>query len=118
MKVLEQVRSLQPGNACPRVSDTVLTPQQFDKAMNDALGSSVETTASIKARARKARSLVGAFPHARPSALCYQGHLDTYRFVDNVWTFFLENATVTFTLGGQSDAVTVDKAKIIAVAAT
>jgi hypothetical protein len=42
--------------------------------------------------------------------------LDTYRFVDNVWTFFLENATVTFTLGGQTDTVTVDKAKIVSVA--
>ena len=47
-----------------------------------------------------------------------QGHLENYRFVDNVWTFFLENATVTFTLGGQSDTVSVDKVKIISVAAT
>ena len=49
-------------------------------------------------------------------ALPFQGNLENYRFVDNVWTFFLENATVTFTLGGQTDTVTVDKAKIVSVA--
>jgi hypothetical protein len=37
--------------------------------------------------------------------------------VDNVWTFFLQNATITVTLGGQSETVSVDKAKIISVAA-
>jgi transcription initiation factor TFIIA small subunit len=46
-----------------------------------------------------------------------QGHLHTYRFCDNVWTFFLENATFTLTLGSNSETVAVDKAKIIAVAA-
>ena len=47
-----------------------------------------------------------------------QGHLHTYRFCDNVWTFFLETATFTLTLGGGStESVTVDKAKIVAVAA-
>ena len=43
--------------------------------------------------------------------------MHTYRFCDNVWTFFLENASFTITLGSQSETVTVDKAKIVAVAA-
>jgi transcription initiation factor TFIIA small subunit len=51
------------------------------------------------------------------SRAALQGHLHTYRFCDNVWTFFLENATFTLTLGSGTETVTVDKAKIIAVAA-
>jgi hypothetical protein len=52
-----------------------------------------------------------------PRTSLSQGHLHTYRFCDNVWTFFLENATFTLTLGSHSETVAVDKAKIVAVAA-
>lgn len=86
--------------------------------MNDALANSVETSATIVARARKAaHAPASACSDARPRGAALQADLDSYRFVDNVWTFFLQNATITVTLGGQSETVTVDKAKIISVAA-
>lgn len=85
--------------------------------MNDALGNSVETSATIVARARKAHAPASVCPDALPRGAALQADLDSYRFVDNVWTFFLQNATITVTLGGQSETVSVDKAKIISVAA-
>ncbi|XAR52738.1 hypothetical protein NMG60_11020959 [Bertholletia excelsa] len=58
------------------VSAGVLSPElaiqvlvQFDKSMTEALDSQVKSKVSIK------------------------GHLHTYRFCDNVWTFILHNAT-------------------------
>ncbi|KAF5942709.1 hypothetical protein HYC85_020351 [Camellia sinensis] len=58
------------------VSSGILSPElaiqvlvQFDKSMTDALESQVKSKVSIK------------------------GHLHTYRFCDNVWTFILQDAT-------------------------
>lgn len=39
-----------------------------------------------------------------------QGHLDTYRFCDEVWTFLIKD--VTFKLDNQTP-VTADKVKIV-----
>lgn len=39
-----------------------------------------------------------------------QGHLDTYRFCDDVWTFLIKD--VTFKLDNQT-SVTADKVKIV-----
>lgn len=39
-----------------------------------------------------------------------QGHLDTYRFCDEVWTFLIKD--VTFKLDNQT-SVTADKVKIV-----
>ena len=39
-----------------------------------------------------------------------QGHLNTYRFCDNVWTFVLDNAEFK----DQSEVTTVEKVKIVA----
>ncbi|KAK6159217.1 hypothetical protein DH2020_006531 [Rehmannia glutinosa] len=57
------------------VTSGIITPQyafqvliQFDKSMTEALESEVKSKVSIK------------------------GHLHTYRFCDNVWTFILHNA--------------------------
>jgi transcription initiation factor TFIIA small subunit len=40
----------------------------------------------------------------------FQGHLDTYRFCDEVWTFLIKD--VTFKLDNQTQ-VTADKVKIV-----
>ena len=39
-----------------------------------------------------------------------QGHLHTYRFCDNVWTFILENASFKT----DNDVLAVDRVKIVA----
>eukprot|EP00850_Spirogloea_muscicola_P017343 SM000148S01020 [mRNA] locus=s148:144181:145107:+ [translate_table: standard] len=59
---------------------------QFDKSMNDVLQSKVKSKTKFK------------------------GHLHTYRFCDNVWTFVLEDAT--FTTDGEMQHV--DRVKIVA----
>ncbi|XP_030828242.1 transcription initiation factor IIA subunit 2-like [Strongylocentrotus purpuratus] len=71
----------------------LITPQlalnvllKFDRAINDALANRLKNKISFK------------------------GHLNTYRFCDNVWTFVLND--VDFRNG---DFVTVDKVKIVAV---
>ncbi|KAH6767062.1 transcription initiation factor IIA gamma chain / TFIIA-gamma [Perilla frutescens var. hirtella] len=75
------------------VSGGVLSPElaiqvliQFDKSMTDALESEVKSKVSIK------------------------GHLHTYRFCDNVWTFILQNAQ----LKSEEGQETVDSVKIVA----
>ncbi|KAL7125235.1 hypothetical protein ABFS83_14G103800 [Erythranthe nasuta] len=75
------------------VSSGILTPElaiqvliQFDKSMTEALESEVKSKVSIK------------------------GHLHTYRFCDNVWTFILQNAQ----LKSEEGQETVDSVKIVA----
>ncbi|GFP99601.1 transcription initiation factor iia subunit 2 [Phtheirospermum japonicum] len=75
------------------VSSGVLTPElaiqvliQFDKSMTEALESEVKSKVTIK------------------------GHLHTYRFCDNVWTFILQNAQLKSEEGQEN----VDSVKIVA----
>jgi transcription initiation factor TFIIA small subunit len=64
---------------------------QFDKSMNEALSQQVT------------------------SKMNFKGHLHTYRFCDNVWTFLLENAEFRCAVpGGPTETVRVDKVKIVA----
>jgi transcription initiation factor TFIIA small subunit len=42
--------------------------------------------------------------------LCLQGHLDTYRFCDEVWTFLIKD--VNFKLDNQQ-TISADKVKIV-----
>ncbi|KAH0935497.1 hypothetical protein HID58_012614 [Brassica napus] len=57
---------VQSGTLSPELAIQVLV--QFDKSMTEALESQVKTKVTIK------------------------GHLHTYRFCDNVWTFILQDA--------------------------
>ncbi|KAG6406651.1 transcription initiation factor IIA subunit 2 [Salvia hispanica] len=75
------------------VSSGVLSPElaiqvliQFDKSMTDALENEVKNKVSIK------------------------GHLHTYRFCDNVWTFIVQNAQIKSEEGQE----TVGSVKIVA----
>eukprot|EP01099_Mayorella_cantabrigiensis_P000851 TRINITY_DN1359_c0_g3_i1.p1 TRINITY_DN1359_c0_g3~~TRINITY_DN1359_c0_g3_i1.p1 ORF type:complete len:149 (-),score=39.74 TRINITY_DN1359_c0_g3_i1:497-943(-) len=61
--------------------------EHFDRAIEDALNHKVKSKASFK------------------------GHLHTYRFCDNVWTFILENANFRT----DQETIHVDKVKIVAV---
>ncbi|KAL1557903.1 transcription initiation factor IIA subunit 2-like isoform X2 [Salvia divinorum] len=72
------------GTLSPELAIQVLI--QFDKSMTEALESEVKTKVSIK------------------------GHLHTYRFCDNVWTFILQNAQ----LKSEEGQETVDCFKIVA----
>ena len=65
------------------------------------------TVNSVFANGRKTKWLQ---PQSHFFISMIQGHLNTYRFCDNVWTFVLND--VEFRNG---DFVTVDKVKIVAV---
>ncbi|XP_078169855.1 transcription initiation factor IIA gamma chain / TFIIA-gamma (TFIIA-S) [Carex rostrata] len=72
------------GTLSPELAIQVLV--QFDKSMTEALESQVKSKVTIK------------------------GHLHTYRFCDNVWTFILQDATF------KNDEIqeTVNRVKIVA----
>lgn len=55
-------------------------------------------------------SLPGASRLTSDLFCCSQGHLDTYRFCDDVWTFLIKD--VSFKLDNQA-GVTADKVKIV-----
>ncbi|GKV33543.1 hypothetical protein SLEP1_g42043 [Rubroshorea leprosula] len=75
---------VQNGTLSPELAIQVLV--QFDKSMTDALEKQVKSKVTIK------------------------GHLHTYRFCDNVWTFILQNATFK----NEEFEDTVSRVKIVA----
>ncbi|KAF8670569.1 hypothetical protein HU200_050595 [Digitaria exilis] len=72
------------GAVSPELAIQVLV--QFDKSMTDALENQVKSKVNIK------------------------GHLHTYRFCDNVWTFILTDATFK----SEEITETLSKMKIVA----
>ncbi|XP_022768489.1 transcription initiation factor IIA subunit 2 [Durio zibethinus] len=72
------------GTLSPELAIQVLV--QFDKSMTEGLESQVKSKVSI------------------------QGHLHTYRFCDNVWTFILHNASFK----NEDSQETVGRVKIVA----
>ncbi|KAH7426654.1 hypothetical protein KP509_10G010700 [Ceratopteris richardii] len=72
------------GSITPLLAVKVL--MQFDKSMNEALQTKIKSKVSFK------------------------GHLHTYRFYDNMWTFLLENATFK----KDNENLHVDLVKVIA----
>nr|CAG8488419.1 6064_t:CDS:2 [Entrophospora candida]CAG8502491.1 7822_t:CDS:2 [Entrophospora candida] len=77
---------IQTGQITPQLAMKVLL--QFDKSITEALETKVKTKATFK-----------------------QGHLHTYRFCDEVWTFIIKNPNFKL---DQNEAIQVDKIKIVA----
>ncbi|RUP44019.1 transcription initiation factor IIA, gamma subunit, helical domain-containing protein, partial [Jimgerdemannia flammicorona] len=75
---------IQTGHMNPQLAMKVLT--QFDKSITEALANRVRSRATFK------------------------GHLHTYRFCDEVWTFIIENPNFRF----EHDTVAAEKVKIVA----
>jgi len=75
----------------------MVTLEQFDKSMAEVMAKSVKAKTTIK------------------------GHLHTYRSVDDVWTFVVKKPTFKLESpsgGNNTEAVTVDKIKIVACKGT
>ncbi|KAJ3227696.1 Transcription initiation factor IIA small chain (TFIIA 13.5 kDa subunit) [Clydaea vesicula] len=68
----------------PQIAMKILT--QFDSSISEALRTKIKAKATLK------------------------GHLDEYRFCEDVWTFVIDNPTFRF----ENETVTVEKAKIVA----
>ncbi|KAM7520859.1 hypothetical protein LguiB_019821 [Lonicera macranthoides] len=102
------------------VSNGILSPElaiqvlvQFDKSMTEALESQVKSKVSIKDQGNgevlaAMRYKVAEVTEGKVKFL--KGHLHTYRFCDNVWTFILQDAHF------KSDEIqeTVGRVKIVA----
>lgn len=75
---------IQMGQITPQLALKVLL--QFDKTINNALANKVR------------------------NRITFRGHLNTYRFCDNVWTFVLDNVDFK----EMQEITKVDKVKIVA----
>lgn len=111
----------------------------FDKAIAQILGEKVKARMSFKVRTRSSMStsahfsvfvsprLVVSSDPARVSSICAslcniccrldtdassQGHLDTYRFCDDVWTFILKDVKVKL---DNSQQIEVEKVRIVSL---
>ncbi|RXH92578.1 hypothetical protein DVH24_033474 [Malus domestica] len=73
---------VQSGTLSPDLAIQVLT--QFDKSMTEALETQVKSKVTIK--------VVPSAQGSRFTQGLGEGHLHTYRFCDNVWTFILQDA--------------------------
>ncbi|OLL23755.1 Transcription initiation factor IIA subunit 2 [Neolecta irregularis DAH-3] len=56
------------------------------------------------------RSFTEALVNKAKSRLMFKGHLKTYRFCDEVWTFIIKNPQFRF----ENETLQVDKVKIVA----
>ncbi|EMS63437.1 Transcription initiation factor IIA subunit 2 [Triticum urartu] len=93
------------GTLSPELAIQVLV--QFDKSMTDALETQVKSKVTVKTCVLLIDMVVTASAFLMPvrfwvqghlhtllsaSAVAQTGHLHTYRFCDNVWTFILTDA--------------------------
>jgi transcription initiation factor TFIIA small subunit len=88
----------------------------FDKAVADVLADKVKARLTFKVRLRRLavtawRKLEAAWrQQQQPILTCTQGHLDTYRFCDDVWTFIIKD--INFKLDN-TNQVHADRVKIV-----
>lgn len=121
MKILTQVYSsiglalidsldelVHSGRIEPQLAMKVIAT--FDKSITEVLADKVKTRLTFKVRARcKYCKKTISLPLLMHS-LCCKGHLDTYRFCDEVWTFLIKD--VSFKLDNQN-TVQADRIKIV-----
>lgn len=88
----------------PQLAMKIIT--NFDKAVADTLAEKVKSRMSFKVHHRTS---ISQTPQQRLT-ISLQGHLDTYRFCDEVWTFVLKDITVKL---DNSNTVHADKIKIV-----
>ncbi|KAL7269330.1 Transcription initiation factor IIA subunit 2 [Rhizina undulata] len=75
------------GRIAPQLAMKILS--NFDKSITEVLAEKVKAN------------------------LTFKGHLDTYRFCDEVWTFLIKDVTFKFQSQGPNNSVTADKVKIV-----
>ncbi|KAK2624420.1 hypothetical protein QTJ16_006370 [Diplocarpon rosae] len=71
----------------------------------------IEPQLAMKILANFDRSITEVLADKVKARLTFKGHLDTYRFCDEVWTFLIKD--VTFKMENSSQTVQVDKVKIV-----
>jgi transcription initiation factor TFIIA small subunit len=98
------------GRIEPQLAMKILST--FDRIITEVLADKVRARLTFKVYAsrRALSALFHEFKKANAALLLLQGHLDTYRFCDEVWTFLIKD--VTFKLDNQT-TVQADKVKIV-----
>lgn len=95
------------------ISDRRIEPQlalkivaHFDKAVSDVLNEKVKNRMSFKVNAHHELVML------KPCLLMvrFKGHLSTYRFCDDVWTFILKNVIFK---PDNSSSIQADRVKIV-----
>ncbi|RKF63605.1 Transcription initiation factor IIA subunit 2 [Erysiphe neolycopersici] len=71
----------------------------------------IEPQLAMKILANFDRSITEVLADKVKARLTFKGHLDTYRFCDEVWTFLIKD--VTFKMENSSQVVQADKVKIV-----
>ncbi|KAH9218111.1 transcription initiation factor IIA, gamma subunit-domain-containing protein [Leptodontidium sp. 2 PMI_412] len=71
----------------------------------------IEPQLAMKILANFDRSITEVLADKVKARLTFKGHLDTYRFCDEVWTFLIKD--VTFKMENSSQTVQADKVKIV-----
>ncbi|PSS16610.1 hypothetical protein M430DRAFT_19589 [Amorphotheca resinae ATCC 22711] len=71
----------------------------------------IEPQLAMKILANFDRSITEVLADKVKARLTFKGHLDTYRFCDEVWTFLIKD--VTFKMDNSSQTVVADKVKIV-----
>ncbi|KAG0652739.1 Transcription initiation factor IIA small chain [Hyphodiscus hymeniophilus] len=71
----------------------------------------IEPQLAMKILANFDRSITEVLADKVKARLTFKGHLDTYRFCDEVWTFLIKD--VTFKMENSSQTVHADKVKIV-----
>ena len=91
----------------------------FDAKIAEVLGEKVKARLSFKVCLKKCRRLHWESPLLEPlvpggredGSDSHQGHLDTYRFCDEVWTFILKDVKFKMDNAQQTEA---ERVKIVA----
>ncbi|SCV03648.1 LAME_0H12112g1_1 [Lachancea meyersii CBS 8951] len=76
----------------------------------------IEASLAMKVLGTFDRVVAETLKDKTQSKLTFKGHLDTYRFCDDVWTFIIKNCSVKLeqTEDAQGNTVVVDKVRIVA----
>lgn len=99
---------IQSGHINPQLAMKVLVT--FDKSITEALTSKVKSKAVFKVS-----FCLLIFKHPYLDLLIIlirllQGHLDTYRFCDDVWTFVVDSMNAKL----ETETITTERVKIVA----
>ena len=78
----------------------------FDRSITEVLAEKVKARLTFKVHTH-----CGGWGKGCGKANMTKGHLDTYRFCDEVWTFLIKD--VTFKMENSSQTVQADKVKIV-----
>ncbi|KAG8053816.1 hypothetical protein GUJ93_ZPchr0001g32855 [Zizania palustris] len=109
--VSDQIRSDQEGMATFELYRRSTIGMCLTETLDDMVSSgALSPELAIQVLVQFDKSMTSALEHEVKSKVSVKGHLHTYRFCDNVWTFILTDATFK----NEETTETISKVKIVA----